>query len=211
MNAPPQTSQPASGRSSARSRRLVLLIAAIAVAVLVYGQTTRLSAAPVVLAVLALVIVMIRTALLLKETAALAVSRKLSLTDDLTGQFSAVDLVKAAVVALGIYLAYARYGRTEAAVTAPARGTGLARLLLDSYHIDDVYDRLVVRPFTAVSDWFARVFDPRVIDGLVNGVAKVTRGFSLIWRESQTGNIQHYLIGFLAGTLALLFYYLRQQ
>jgi NADH-quinone oxidoreductase subunit L len=122
-----------------------------------------------------------------------------------------VTAITLAVVALGIYLAYARYGRAEAAVTAPARGTGLARLLLDSYHIDDVYDRLVVRPFTAASDWFARVFDPGVIDGLINGMAKLIRGFSLIWRESQTGNIQHYLIGFLAGTLALLFYYLRQQ
>ena len=59
--------------------------AAVAVAVLVYGQTTRLNIAPVILAVLALVTVMVRMALLLKETAALAVSRKLSLTDDLTG------------------------------------------------------------------------------------------------------------------------------
>jgi NADH-quinone oxidoreductase subunit L len=115
-----------------------------------------------------------------------------------------------AVVALGIYLAYARYGRAEAAVPA-AGGTGLYGLLLESYRIDDLYDRLVVRPFTATSDWLARVFDPGVIDGLINGVAKMTRAFSLIWRETQTGNIQHYLIGFLAGTLVLLFYYLRQQ
>ena len=102
------------------------------------------------------------------------------------------------------YLAYARYGRAEAAV--PATAGGIYRLLLDGYHIDDAYDRLVVRPFTVASDWLARVFDPGVIDGLINGVAKLIRGFSLIWRESQTGNIQHYLIGFLAGTLALLFY-----
>ena len=120
-----------------------------------------------------------------------------------------VTAITLAVVALGIYLAYARYGRAAAAVPAAASSTGFSRLLLDSYRIDDVYDRLVVRPFTAASDWLARVFDPAVIDGLVNGVAKVTRGFSLIWREAQTGNIQHYLIGFLAGTLALLFYYLR--
>jgi diguanylate cyclase (GGDEF)-like protein len=68
-------------------RRLLFpsAFAAIAVAVLVYGQTTRLSVAPVALAVLALVTVMVRMALLLKETATLAVSRKLSLTDDLTG------------------------------------------------------------------------------------------------------------------------------
>jgi NADH-quinone oxidoreductase subunit L len=96
-------------------------------------------------------------------------------------------------------------------MAAAPTSTGLYRLLLDSYHIDDTYDRLVVRPFTAASDWLARVFDPAVIDGVINGVVKVTRGFSLIWREVQTGNIQQYLIGFLAGTLALLYYYLRQQ
>jgi hypothetical protein len=37
------------------------------------------------------------------------------------------------------------------------------------------------------------------------------RGFSLIWREIQTGNVQHYLVAFLVGTLALLAYFLGQQ
>jgi diguanylate cyclase (GGDEF)-like protein len=80
---------PARRATVQRDTRRALLFpsafAAIAVAVLVYGQFTHLSLAPVVLAVLALVTVMVRMALLLKETAALAVSRKLSLTDDLTG------------------------------------------------------------------------------------------------------------------------------
>jgi diguanylate cyclase (GGDEF)-like protein len=58
---------------------------AIAVAVLVYGQTVRLNPIAIGLAVLALLTIMVRMALLLRETAALAVSRKLSLTDDLTG------------------------------------------------------------------------------------------------------------------------------
>jgi diguanylate cyclase (GGDEF)-like protein len=59
--------------------------AAIAVGVLVYGQTVRLNPVAVGLAVLALLTVMVRMALLLRETATLAVSRRLSLTDDLTG------------------------------------------------------------------------------------------------------------------------------
>jgi diguanylate cyclase len=58
---------------------------AIAVGVLVYGQSVRLNPVAVALAVLALLTVMVRMALLLRETATLAVSRKLSLTDDLTG------------------------------------------------------------------------------------------------------------------------------
>jgi NADH-quinone oxidoreductase subunit L len=123
-----------------------------------------------------------------------------------------VTLITLVVVAVGIYLAYLKYGRAEKAEPAPAVGNvRLYRLLLNAYSVDEIYDRLIVRPFTAGSEWLARVFDPAVIDGIVNGVAKVTRGFSLIWRETQTGNIQHYLFGLLAGTLALLFHYLGQQ
>jgi diguanylate cyclase len=59
--------------------------AAVAVGVLVYGQSVRLNPVAVALAVLALLTVMVRMALLLRETATLAVSRRLSLTDDLTG------------------------------------------------------------------------------------------------------------------------------
>ena len=43
------------------------------------------------------------------------------------------------------------------------------------------------------------VFDPWVIDGTVNGVAATARGFSTVWRGLQTGNVQHYVVGFLAG------------
>ena len=59
--------------------------AAIAVGVLVYGQSVRLNPVAITLAVLALLTVMVRMALLMRETATLVVSRKLSLTDDLTG------------------------------------------------------------------------------------------------------------------------------
>ena len=72
----------------ASTRRTLIFpsaFAAIAVGVLVYGQSVRLNPVAVALAVLALLTVMVRMALLLRETAALAVSRKLSLTDDLTG------------------------------------------------------------------------------------------------------------------------------
>jgi hypothetical protein len=50
--------------------------------------------------------------------------------------------------------------------------------------------------------------DPSVIDGAVNGIAASVRGFSWVWRGLQTGNVQHYLAGFLLGTLALLAYYI---
>jgi NADH-quinone oxidoreductase subunit L len=118
-------------------------------------------------------------------------------------------LLTLAIVGLAIllaYFSYAREGRLPRQLSSLIRG-GPYRVLLNKYYIDELYDLVLVRPFTSCSRWLAQFFDPKVIDGFVNGVAKGTRGFSLVWREVQTGNIQHYLIGFLAGTLAFLAYY----
>jgi NADH-quinone oxidoreductase subunit L len=131
-----------------------------------------------------------------------------SLTDEIN-----LTLLTLAIGGLGFLLAYFSYGRTSRLPErlASLAGGGPYRLLLNKYYVDELYDVLIVRPFTTCSRWLAQVFDPGVIDGLVNGVAKGARGLSLIWREVQTGNVQHYLAGFLVATLALLAYFLGQQ
>ena len=123
----------------------------------------------------------------------------------------AVTLLTLAVVAGGFYLAHAKYGRAGAQVGARVEAGGLFyRLSLNKYYIDEIYDRVFVRPFTACSEFFAQFIDPRVIDGTVNGVAAATRNASSIWLGLQTGNVQHYLAAFLVGALALLAYCLGQ-
>ncbi len=122
-------------------------------------------------------------------------------------------LLTLAIVGLAILVAYVSYGRGG---KLPERLSSLAggvpyRILLNKYYVDELYELLLVRPFTAVSRFLAQVFDPGVIDGAVNGIAASARGLSSMWRGIQTGNVQHYLAGFLAGTLALLAYYLGQQ
>jgi NADH-quinone oxidoreductase subunit L len=114
---------------------------------------------------------------------------------------------------LGFVLAYVAYGRPS---RLPDRLAVLAggffyRLSFHKYYIDELYDLVIVRPFTRCSRWLAQIFDPEVIDGLVNGVARAAKGFSLVWRELQTGNVQHYLVGFLVGILAIITYFLGQQ
>ncbi len=119
-----------------------------------------------------------------------------------------VTLFTLGVVAIGFSLAYLKYGR--AAAPAPERGGLWYRLALDKYYVDEIYDFIFVRPFTALSRFFAEIIDPWVIDGVVNGVAALTRGLSQVWRRLQTGNVQHYAMGLLVGTLALLAYYFSQ-
>ena len=120
-----------------------------------------------------------------------------------------VTFVTLAVVAAGIYLAYSMYGKPRTQDSQKPRGL-LYDLSLNKYYIDEVYDLIFVRPFTAISQFFASIVDPWVIDGAVNGVAATARGFSTIWRGLQTGNVQHYAAMFLVGALALLAYYLGQ-
>ena len=123
-----------------------------------------------------------------------------------------VTLATLALVGAAIYLAYARYGRPGVKIAQDAETGGgfFYHLSLNKYYIDEFYDFAVVRPFTAGSDWLARVFDPGVIDGIANGIARTARGMSVYWQGVQTGNVQHYLVGFLIGTLALLGYYIGQ-
>ena len=123
-----------------------------------------------------------------------------------------VTLATLALVGAAIYLAYARYGRPGVKIAQDAETGGgfFYHLSLNKYYIDELYDLAVVRPFTASSDWLARVFDPGVIDGIANGIARTAQGMSVFWQGVQTGNVQHYLVGFLIGTLALLGYYIGQ-
>ena len=122
-----------------------------------------------------------------------------------------VTVITLAIVSVGIYLAYVKYGRTGAHVGASAGAGGmLYRLSLNKYYVDEIYDAIFVRPFTACSQFFAEFIDPQIIDGTVNGVAAAARGASSIWVGIQTGNVQHYLAAFLVGALALLAYCLGQ-
>ena len=120
-----------------------------------------------------------------------------------------VTLLTLGVVAVGIYCAYAKYGRAGAQIDEKS-ASFVYRLSLNKFYIDELYDFVVVRPFTACSQFFAQFIDPWVIDGAGDGAAAAARGLGWVWRGLQTGNVQHYVAGFLLGTLALLAYYVGQ-
>jgi NADH-quinone oxidoreductase subunit L len=90
--------------------------------------------------------------------------------------------------------------------TAPPE-RGFARVLLNKYWVDELYDRVIVRPFVWVSRallWKAT--DKGLIDGaLVNGSAWFSR--SVLGRAGsllQNGQIGFYVIVFLVGALWIL-------
>ena len=124
-----------------------------------------------------------------------------------------VTLLTLAIVAAGIYWAYRKYAGTGAPVAGTNIEVGgmLYRLSLNKYYVDEIYDAVFVRPFTACSRFLAWFIDPRVIDGTVNGVGAAARATSSIWVGLQTGDVQNYIAAFLLGVLALLAYCVGQQ
>ncbi|HEX6082209.1 MAG TPA: NADH-quinone oxidoreductase subunit L [Methylomirabilota bacterium] len=122
-------------------------------------------------------------------------------------------LVLSALVAIaGVGLAWTVYGRTpvRAASIGVARNP-LHKILIDKYYVDEIYDALIVNPIYRLSLWLARVFDPGVIDGIVNGVADAVAGWSRGLRRVQTGFVMNYALGILLGAVAVVAYLMARR
>ena len=122
-------------------------------------------------------------------------------------------LVLSALVAIaGVALAWMVYGRTpvRAASIGVARNP-LHKLLIHKYYVDEIYDVLFVKPIYHLSLWLARVFDPGLIDGIVNGVATMVAGWARGLRRVQTGFVMNYALGILLGAVAVVAYLLARR
>jgi len=121
-------------------------------------------------------------------------------------------LLSAVVAIAGVALAWYVYGRSpvRAASIGVARNP-LHKLLLEKYYVDEIYDFLFVRPIYRLSLWLARVFDPGVVDGLVNGTATAVLAWARGLRRVQTGYVMNYALGILLGAVAVVAYLLARQ
>jgi NADH-quinone oxidoreductase subunit L len=59
----------------------------------------------------------------------------------------------------------------------------------------------LVLPGKALASWCAYFFDARVIDGAVNGTARLVSSASWIGRRFQTGFVRNYALTFLLGVV----------
>ncbi len=117
-------------------------------------------------------------------------------------------LASLGVAATGIGVAYHYYMRRPAArARLGARFPGWQRVLTHAYYVDDLYDAVVVRPLARLAAFAARVVDPGIIDGAINGAASLTMTVGDLWRRMQTGNVQHYALSLLLGAVAIVVYY----
>ncbi len=120
-----------------------------------------------------------------------------------------VVTISTAISLFGFLYAYARYIRKERwPLTLASWFAWLSPALENRWYVDRVYDTVIVRPIKAVSGWLAGFFDPKVIDGAVNGVGSVVLDAGELVRKLQNGAIPTYALSILLGVVAVLLYFL---
>ena len=114
-------------------------------------------------------------------------------------------VVSVVVAAFSIFISFRKYSKQES--FEEERGFG--KVLENKYYLDEVYDKTVVEPIFKTSDGFLwKIFDVKIIDGIVNGVATFTSRISYDWKKLQTGVIQDYGTFAVAGVIIIILYFL---
>ena len=113
------------------------------------------------------------------------------------------------LVLLSIYLAFVFYNKkTELATAWREKLSGLHRVLLNKYYVDEIYYAAVVRPLVGGSVFLWKFVDVIVIDGSINGAAFVYQMFSQGMRKAQTGRVRSYATAFVLGVVILVAYFI---
>ncbi len=116
--------------------------------------------------------------------------------------------VSVAIALIGIYIAYVMYVKKRDLPEKLAEKFRLLhRMLFNKWYVDELYTLVIIRPFHGISNFFWKIIDVIMIDGMVNGVARVVGWGSSVLRLIQSGYVQCYAVSIIFGTVALLVYY----
>ena len=120
----------------------------------------------------------------------------------------AVLTVVLALAALGV--AYLVYGRRTWKKTFRDPLKPYLGVFFEGFETawgSDAYVRAFIQPFNGIARFLARIVDPRGIDGLVNGAARLVGFGGQGLRLSQSGYLRSYAMIFLLGVVAVMGYF----
>lgn len=117
-------------------------------------------------------------------------------------------ILSVGIAMLGIWTAYRWYYYDEKWTSPRKIASNLKpihKMLWNKYYIDEIYFRAIVDPIiTTARSFLWKFFDLKIIDGLVEGIAKLTTEAGQRIRKIQTGFAQTYAIYMITGAIILL-------
>lgn len=106
----------------------------------------------------------------------------------------------------GILMARALYANgLDKARELGRKLSGVYKVLWNKWYVDEIYQAAVIGPVVAMSrDLLWKFFDVIIIDGIVNGSARVVGGCASALRRVQDGVVQNYALVMFVGILLLV-------
>lgn len=106
---------------------------------------------------------------------------------------------------VGLFIAYFKYIKNKQVPVNDNNVSGLQKVLVNKYYLDEIYQALIVQPL----NFFGGLFKNQ-IDGLINGIVlslgRIPAELSYQGKKAQNGNIGLYLFAFVIGVCGLLYY-----
>ncbi len=81
---------------------------------------------------------------------------------------------------------FKNYQRTEE--------TGFGKVLENKWYVDELYEKIILKPLNWLGSFFNNVFEKSVVDGLVNGVGRMVNYSSRQLRLLQSGQVGNYIL-----------------
>lgn len=115
--------------------------------------------------------------------------------------------VSTAIAVFGIILAYIMYiKKTDMPGNMANRFKLLHKVIFNKFYVDEIYDALFVISIKKFSVFLWKIVDVIIIDGLVNGAAKIVDLNGTVLKIFQTGYVRNYaFIIVFGGVLIILF------
>ena len=126
-----------------------------------------------------------------------------------TSHFSEWLLSGISVICIGvmILLAWSRFMKKEPEIgEARVQRSFLPKLLSKKFYVDELYDKLFVKPILQLSKGLYEVIENKIIDRFINGIGTLIIRTGNMVRYLQTGHVGFYVFMMVAGIIAILFF-----
>jgi NADH-quinone oxidoreductase subunit L len=81
--------------------------------------------------------------------------------------------------------------------------SGVGKVLQNKWYVDEIYDRIIVRPLAWFGSFLNNFIERSVVDGLVNGVGRLVNYSSRQLRLLQSGQVGSYVLLMVLGMLII--------
>jgi NADH-quinone oxidoreductase subunit L len=105
-----------------------------------------------------------------------------------------------------IYASYLRYHERKLVPPEENNEHGFAKVLLKKYFVDELYQKVLIKPVSWISDKLYSIVELKIIDAVVEGTGNAVIGMSRVLRLLQSGSVSYYLLFMVIGLVVVLYF-----